>query len=89
MTFSVSREQIFTEIADIIREVLELPDLRLDDATSAENVAGWDSFNHINIVLAVEAHFGIRFHTTEVEELKTAGELVDLVRDKLRARTHS
>jgi acyl carrier protein len=49
-------------------------------------VEGWDSFNHINIVVAVEAHFGIKIHTAEIEELRNVGELVELVEKKLKAK---
>ena len=45
--------------------------------TTAEDIAEWDSFNHINIIVAVEAHFGIKFQTAETEELKNVGHLVD------------
>jgi acyl carrier protein len=79
-------QNILATVADVIRDVLELPELTVHRKTTAADVKGWDSFNHINIVLAVEAHFGIRFHTTEIEEIRSVGELVDLVRDKLRAR---
>ena len=47
---------------------------------------GWDSFNHINIVVAIESKFGIKFHTAEVEELRNVGDLVELVEKKLANR---
>ena len=71
------------ETAQIIRDVVDLPNLMIDEHTTAQTVEGWDSFNHINIVVAVEAHFGIKFHTSEIEELKNVGELVDLVAERL------
>ena len=82
----MNREHIFPVVTGIIRDVLDLPDLALSAATSAENVEAWDSFNHIYIVLAVEAHFGVKFHTTEIEEIRNVGELVDLIDRKLNAR---
>jgi acyl carrier protein len=82
----VNSGHIFAVVAGIIRDVLDLPDLALSAATSAENVEAWDSFNHINIVVAVEAHFGVKFHTTEIEEIRNVGDLVDLIDRKLNAR---
>jgi acyl carrier protein len=82
----MDRDQIFSEVAGIVREILDLPDLAVNMATAAENLQAWDSFNHINIVVAIEAHFGVRFHTAEIEEVKNVGELVDMVHHKLRAR---
>jgi acyl carrier protein len=78
--------QILSEVADIIRDVLDLPDLVVTRDTTAETVEGWDSFNHINIVVAIEAHFRLKIHTAEIEEVKNVGELVDLVHGKLAAK---
>jgi acyl carrier protein len=79
----VDKQKILSEIAQIIREVVDQPDLRISMQTTAENVEEWDSFNHINIVVAVEARFGVKFHTAEIEELKNVSDLVDLVGQKM------
>jgi acyl carrier protein len=82
----MDKAQVLAEVSEIIRDVLDLPNLAVTMSTSAENVEGWDSFNHINIVVAVEAHFRVKIHTAEIEELKNVGELVDLLHQKLDAR---
>ena len=82
----MDKEQILAQVADIIRDVLDLPEAPITMSTTAETVDGWDSFNHINIVVAIEAHFRLKFHTAEVEELKNVGDLVDLVHKKTGAR---
>ena len=83
----LDKERIFPEVAEIIRDVLDLPDLAVSRATMAENVQDWDSFNHINIVVAIEAHFSVKFHTAEIESVQNVGELVDLVNNKLHAQS--
>ena len=85
----MDRGRIFQKIAGIIRDVLDLPDLAVDRATTAANVPGWDSFNHINIVVAIEAHFSVKFHTAEIETVQNVGELVDLVHKKLPVQNPS
>jgi acyl carrier protein len=79
-------EEISVQVRDIIADVLDKPELQLSRDTTADNVEGWDSFNHINIVVAVESHFGIKIHTAEIEELRNFGELIDLVERKLGSR---
>jgi acyl carrier protein len=79
----VDKQKILAEIAQIIREVVDQPDLQVSMQTTAENVADWDSFNHINIVVAVEERFSVQFHTAEIEELKSVSDLVDLVWKKM------
>jgi acyl carrier protein len=75
--------EIFADISEIIRDVLDQPKLAITDDTTAEGVEGWDSFNHINIVVAIEEKFHIKIRTAEVEEVKNVGELTALVKKKL------
>ena len=79
-------DELIAQVRDIIADVLDQPDLRVSRATTADDVEGWDSFNHINIVVAVEGHFGVKIHTAEIEEIRNVGELVDLVEKKLSAK---
>jgi acyl carrier protein len=79
----VDKQKILSEIAQIIRDVVDQPDLQISMQTTAENVEEWDSFNHINIVVAVEARFCVKFHTAEIEDLKNVSDLVDLVLKKM------
>ena len=82
----MDQDQVLAEVSTIIRDVLDQPELQIGAATSARDVEGWDSFNHINIVVAVEGRFGIKINTAEVEELRNVGEFVALVVRKLSAR---
>ena len=50
---------------------------------TAADVPEWDSFNHINLIVAIEQRFKIKFHTAELEQLHTAGHLANLIRSKL------
>ena len=82
----MDKAEVLSQVRDILADVLDLPDLSVTQQTTAEDVEGWDSFNHINIVVAVESKFGIKFHTAEVEELRNVGDLVELVEKKLANR---
>ena len=72
------------KLQDICREVFEDPLLRLSPETTADDVPNWDSFNHLNIVVAVEQRFGVRFRTSEIEALKNVGDFVEMIDAKLR-----
>jgi acyl carrier protein len=45
----------------------------IPDEASPETIEGWDSANHVNLVLALEAEFDLRFDTDEISELTTVG----------------
>jgi acyl carrier protein len=71
------------ELKAVILRALKLDDFELADATVAAEVPGWDSLSHINVVLAVEKHFGVRFRGFEVLKLKNVGDLQRLIDSKL------
>ena len=48
----------------------------------ADDVDGWDSLNHIRLMLAVQKRFGVKFSAAEVGKLGNVGDLVALVRAK-------
>jgi acyl carrier protein len=73
-------------VSEIIRDVLDAPDLSITRETMASDCDGWDSVNHINIIISVESRFGIKINTAEIESLRNVGELVDIVERKQAAR---
>ena len=73
------------ELKKVILNALKLDDFELNEETTAPDVPGWDSLNHINVILAVEKHYGIRFKNLEILRLKNVGDLQRLVDTKLQA----
>jgi acyl carrier protein len=82
----VNRTEILDKVADSIRSILDLPNQEITMRTTAEDIEGWDSFNHINIVVAIENQFGVKFNASEAEELRAVGEFVKLIEKKLATR---
>ncbi|KAF0151573.1 MAG: hypothetical protein FD143_1706 [Ignavibacteria bacterium] len=74
---------ISQELKTVILKQLNLDDFDLQGETIAPQVPGWDSLNHINIILAVEQKFGIKFKSRELLQLKCVGDLQKLVDSKL------
>jgi acyl carrier protein len=65
-----------------MRKVFDDATLAVDRTTTAQDVDGWDSLTHINLIVAVEREFKIRFTTSEVQGLKNVGDLIDLIARK-------
>ena len=65
----------------ILKE-LRLSDFNLKDETRASEIPGWDSLNHIKVILAVEKEYGIRFKTAELLRIKNVGDLQILLDNK-------
>jgi acyl carrier protein len=77
--------EILSKINELMRDVFDEDDLVATDAMTAEDVADWDSTNHVRLMVAIEEVFKIRFATDEITAPENVGELVDLVASKMKA----
>ena len=50
----------------MFREVFRDPGLVICRATTAMDIQGWDSFRHLNLIVAIEAEFDVSFTTREL-----------------------
>jgi acyl carrier protein len=67
----------------VFREVFANPGLEIHDQMSAQDVAEWDSLNHVILIVEVEKAFKKRFSTAEVSRLQNVGDLRRLIESKL------
>ena len=74
---------ILTELTPIFREVFDDDSIVITRQTTANDIDAWDSLSHMNMVMAVEVKFGIRFALGELPSLKNVGDLADLTTKKL------
>ncbi len=58
---------------EVFRDVFDDPSLVVTEETTAEDVDGWDSLTHINLIIAIEKLFGVKFATAEISRLKDDG----------------
>ena len=72
----MNTDDIYAQLTEIFRDVLDDDSIALCPDTTANDIEDWDSFNHINIIVAVETKFRIKFQTTEIEGLKNVGQHV-------------
>ncbi len=66
----------------IFRQVFDDDSLVVTRATTANDIEEWDSLTHMNLVMAVEQRFKIRFALGELQSLRHVGDMVDLVNKK-------
>ncbi len=78
----MDRAIVLDQITEIMREYFDDDSLVLTMDTTAQDIPAWDSLNHVNIIVSVEQHFGVRFAISEVEKLQSVGDLVNLVSEK-------
>lgn len=71
-------------LSEVFRRVFHQPALVLRDELSARDVPGWDSLNHVTLMIEVEGEFGLRFTSAEVQALECVGQLKTLIDRKAR-----
>ena len=74
--------EIYAELTVIFRDVFLREDLELRPDLSARDVAGWDSFKQIDIIIATEEKYRIKFSSRELDGLDNVGDLVRLIADR-------
>jgi acyl carrier protein len=75
----MTREEIYGKLNEVFQDVFDDEDITVNDSTVAADVDGWDSLEHINLIVAVERCFGIKFTMGETTGLKNVGEMVDRI----------
>ena len=66
-------------LTNVFRTLFNQSELVLRDDMTAADVAGWDSFNHVNLVILIEEEFNVRFSTDEVSSMANVGDLIRIL----------
>jgi len=77
-----SEAEIYSGLTEIFHDVFMRDDLVLKPELSAKDVQGWDSFKQIEIIMATEEKYGIKFTTRELDSLQNVADLVRVVTAK-------
>ena len=70
-------------IKDVMSIILNIEAARIEDDTSMDKTPGWDSANHINLILALEEEFSISFDVSEFELMSTYFDIHQVVASKI------
>lgn len=72
------------ELTPVFRQVFDDDTITLTTATTADDIDAWDSLSHMNLVVALEMKYKIRFALGELQKLKNVGQLAALIEQKLK-----
>ena len=71
------------ELTPIFQMVFDDESITLTEQTSSNDVEGWDSMSHVNLILAIESKFKIRFHQKELLLMQNVSDLLNAINSKL------
>jgi acyl carrier protein len=76
---------ILEQVNDLFRKVLDTPALVIAAATTAKDVPEWDSLTHVELIVAIEKHFKLKFTAREVRKFQNVGEMCETIAQKMHA----
>ena len=79
----MTREEIYKQLDEVFEDVFDDENIHVNDNTTADDIEDWDSLEHINLVVAIENKFGIKFNMSEVTSMKNVGEMVDIILERI------
>ena len=79
---SMEKSQILAEVQTIYRDVLDNEEIVLANETTADDIEEWDSLTHIQLIVAIEKHFKIKFTSKEILSWQNVGEMIDCIAAK-------
>jgi acyl carrier protein len=74
---------VHARLRDVFVAVLEEPDLEMNPELRIGDIESWDSFTQINLMLGIEAEFGIEFDSDEIGTLISVGQIRDALQRRL------
>jgi len=75
-------KSVINQFNKIFIDVLDEDDIVLTEATTADDVDEWDSLTHVQLIVAIEKHFKVKFTVSELEQYKDVGAMCKAVVDK-------
>ena len=78
----MEKQEILQKVQDIFRDVLDNEDIVLTFETSADDIEEWDSLSHIQLIVAIEKEFNIRFTSKEITSWSNVGEMIECMVNK-------
>lgn len=80
----MERKEIFSKLNEIFEDVLDLDETpNLTDAISANDIEEWDSLSHVQLIVAIEKAFKLKFTSSEIMKWQNVGQMIDTIQTKL------
>lgn len=75
----MNKNEVLSKVQEIFRDVLDNEEIELTFDTVADDVEEWDSLSHIQLIVAIEKYFGLKFRAKEIMEWNTVGDMINRI----------
>ena len=80
----MTRAEVFEKLNEVFQDVFDDEDITVGEGTTSADIEDWDSVEHINLIVAVEQCFGIKFNMGEVSNMKNVGAMADIIMERTK-----
>lgn len=70
-------------LTPVFQQVFDDDSIVLRREMTADDIDDWDSLTHMNLVIAMELQFKVKFALGELQTMKNVGEMLDLINKKI------
>lgn len=75
----MNKEQVLKILNEVFCQIFDDEELVIDESTTAADIEDWDSLEHINLIVACEKKFSIKFDISEIGKMKNVGDMVAMI----------
>ncbi len=79
----MTKEEIYIKLNNVFRDVFDDESIIVTSKTTSSDINNWDSLEHINLIVAVEQEFKIKFNMKEVTTMHNVGEMADIILSRI------
>ena len=78
----MEEKDILNEVQVIFRDVLDNDEIVLEAGMTADDIEEWDSLTHIQLIVAIEKHFKVKFTSREIMSWQNVGQMIACIANK-------
>jgi acyl carrier protein len=71
----MSNEQVPTSLRELLADIFEISSEQVTPELSMGTLDSWDSFRHLQAILAIEGEYGVQFDPQRIPELTSVARL--------------
>ena len=79
----MNRRDVFEMLNTIFRNNFDDESIILNEETSSADIESWNSLKQINLIVAIQDEFKIKFNIDEVNAMNDVGKIVDFILEKI------
>ena len=80
----MEKDKIYERLNTVFRDIFDDETISVNENTTSDDIEDWDSLEHINLIVAIEQEFGMKFNMNEVTTMKNVGEMVNIISSRIK-----